>query len=163
MVQIIQVAQQFVSVSGDFNKPLWDLFTLNFGIAAPAAAVDNLFVRQNGLIVRAPVHRRCFLVHQAFFVQLGEEFLLPAIVFRGAGRQLAAPVITEAQHFELVFHVGDVVVRPRRRCGIVFYGRAFGWQTKRIPADRLQNVFTEHTLIACDHITDGVVTHVAHV
>ena len=162
VIQIIEIAQQFVSVSGDFNEPLWDLFALNFGIAAPAAAVDNLFVRENGLVVRAPVHRRGFLVHQAFFVQLGEEFLLPAVILWGTGRQLAAPVIAEAQHFELVFHVSDVVVGPRRRGRVVFHCRAFSRQTKRIPANRLQDVFTEHTLVARDHITDGVVTHVAH-
>ena len=55
VVQLIQIIEQFVGIGGDFNKPLRDLFTLNFGVAAPAAAVDNLLVRQYGLIVRAPV------------------------------------------------------------------------------------------------------------
>ena len=163
VVQLIQIVQQLIGVGGDFNKPLRDLFTLDFGVAAPAAAVDNLLVGQYGLVVRAPVHRGGFFVHQAFFVQLGEELLLPAVVFRGAGRQLAAPVIAEAQHFELVFHVGDVVVGPRRWRGVVFYRRAFRRQTERIPANWLQDVFTQHTLIAGNHVADGVVTHVTHV
>ncbi len=163
VIQIIQIAQQFVGVSGDFDKPLWDLFTLNFSVAAPAAAVDDLFVCQNGLVVRAPVNGGCFFVDQPFFVQLGEELLFPAVIFRGTGRQFAAPVIAKAQHLELVFHVGDVVVGPGRRGSIVFYRSTFRRQTKRIPADRLQNVFAQHTLVTGDHITDGVVTHVAHV
>ena len=57
VIQVVQIVEQFVSVGGDFNKPLRDLFALNFGVAAPAAAVDNLFVSQHGLIVRTPVHR----------------------------------------------------------------------------------------------------------
>ena len=163
VVQLIQIVQQFIGVGGDFNKPLRDLFTLDLGIAAPAAAVDNLFVGQHGLVIRAPVHCGGFFVHQAFFVQLGEELLLPAVVFRGAGRQLAAPVIAEAQHFELVFHVGDVVVGPRRWRGVVFHRRPFCRQTERIPADRLQDVFAQHALVAGNHVADGVVTHVTHV
>ncbi len=39
----------------------------------------------------------------------------------------------------------------------------FGGQTKGIPAHRLQYVSAQHALVAGDHITDGVVTHVAHV
>ncbi len=99
VIQFIQIVEQLVSVSGDFDKPLWDLFTFNFGIAAPAAAVDNLFVRQYGLVVRAPVDRRSLLIHQTFFIQFGEELLFPTVVFRRTGCQLAAPVITKAQHF----------------------------------------------------------------
>ncbi len=163
VIQVIQIVQQFVSVGGDFDKPLRDLFTLDFGVTAPAAAIDNLLVRENGLVIRAPVNGRGLLVHQAFFIQLGEEFLLPAVVLRGAGCQLAAPVIAKAQHFQLVFHVRDVVVRPRSRCRVVFHRRAFSRQAERIPADRLKNVFAQHTLVARNHVTDGVVTHVAHV
>ncbi|MND44076.1 hypothetical protein D3C80_349050 [compost metagenome] len=163
VIQIIQISQQLVGVGGNFDKPLRDLFTLNLGIAAPAAAVDNLFVGEHGLVVRAPVHRGGFLVYQAFFIQFGEELLLPAVVFRGAGRHFTAPVVAEAQLFQLVFHVGDVVIGPRRRRRIVFHRRAFCRQAERIPADRLQDVFTEHTLVAGNHIADGVVTHVAHV
>ena len=163
VIQVIQVTQQFVSVSGDFDEPLRDLFTLDFGITTPAASVDNLFVRQYGLVIRAPVDSRRFLVHQAFFVQLGEEFLFPTVIFRGAGRQLTAPVVTETQHFELVFHVCDVVVRPRCRRGVVFNRSTFCWQTERIPANWLQYVFAQHALVAGDHVTDGVVTYVAHV
>jgi hypothetical protein len=67
VIQVIQIVQQLVSVGGDFDKPLRDLFTLNFGVAAPAAAVDNLFIRQNGLIVRAPVYRGGFFRPAPFY------------------------------------------------------------------------------------------------
>ncbi len=159
----VQIVQQLIGVGGDFDEPLRDLFTLDLGVAAPAAAVDNLFVGQHGQIVRAPVHRRGLLVDQAFFIQLGEEPLFPAVVFRLAGGDFAIPVVAEPQQFQLVLHVFDVVVGPRGRCGVVFHRRAFRRQAERIPADRLQYVFAQHALIARDHVADSVVTNVAHV
>ena len=160
--QRVEVVKQLIGIVGDLNEPLRDLFALDFGVAAPAAAVDNLFVRQHRLIVRAPVHRRGFFINQAFFIQFGEEPLFPAVVFRLAGGQLAAPVIAEAQQFQLVLHIFDVVVGPWRGRGVVFYRRAFRRQAERVPADRLQHVFAEHTLVTGDHVANGVVTHVAH-
>ena len=135
----------------------------NFGVTTPAATFDYLLVSQNGLVIRAPVHGRGFLVDQTFFVQFGEEPLLPTIVFWLAGSDFTLPVIAKAQHFQLVFHVFDVVVSPRCWRGLVFDRRVFCWQTERIPTDRLQYVFALHALVAGDHITDGVVTHVTHV
>ncbi|MNM23327.1 hypothetical protein D3C81_337250 [compost metagenome] len=133
----VQIVEQLIGVVGDFDKPLWDLFTLNLGVAAPAAAVDHLFVGQHGQIVWAPVHRGSLLVDQAFFVQLGEEPLFPTVVIRIAGGDLAIPVIAEAQQFQLVLHVFDIVVGPRSRCGVVFNRSAFRRQAERIPANRL--------------------------
>lgn len=74
VIQIIQIVQQLVSVGGDFDKPLRDLFTLYFGVTAPAAAIDNLLVRENGLVVRAPVNGGRFLVDQAFLYSSVKNF-----------------------------------------------------------------------------------------
>ncbi|MNZ95353.1 hypothetical protein D3C78_1144990 [compost metagenome] len=87
--------------------------------------------------MRTPVDRRGLLVDQAFFVQLGEEPLFPTVVVRIAGSDLAIPVIAEAQQFQLVLHVFDIVVGPRSRCGVVFNRGAFRRQAERIPADWL--------------------------
>lgn len=114
-------------------------------------------------ILNSKIHKTALQKQNRIHKILGEEFLFPTVVFRRTGCQLAAPVITKAQHFELVFHIRDVVVRPRCRSGVVFHRRAFRRQTKRVPADRLQDVFAQHTLVAGDHVTDGVVTYVAHV
>ena len=45
----------------------------------------------------------------------------------------------------------------------MFDGGVFGGQAECIPAHGLQHVFAQHALVAGDHITNGVVTHVAHV
>ena len=45
---------------------------------------------------RAPVDLPDVFLYTGLFVQLGEEFLFPTVVFPGsAGRQLTAPVVTE--------------------------------------------------------------------
>ncbi len=161
--QLIEVVEQLFGVIGDFHEPLRDLFAFDFGVAAPAAAIDHLFVRQYGLVVRAPVDCGGFFVDQTFFVQFGEEPLFPAVILRLTGRQFATPVIAEAQQFQLVFHVFDVVVGPGCWRGVVFHRRPFSGQAKGIPANRLQDVFAQHALVARNHIANGVVTHVAHV
>ena len=45
----------------------------------------------------------------------------------------------------------------------MLYGGVFGRQAKGIPAHRLQHVLAQHALVAGNYITNGVVTHVAHV
>ena len=131
-------------------------------VATPATAFVHLFVGKHGFIVRAPVHRGRFFVNQTFFVKLGKKPLFPFIVIRFAGGDFAIPVKPEAQKLKLFLHIGNVFVSPLRRCGFIFDRRAFRRQPERIPAEWLQHVFTEHTLIARNYVTDGVVTNVSH-
>lgn len=163
VIQFIQIVEQFVSVSSDFDKLLRDFFTFNFGIVALVVVVDNLFVRQYGLVVRVLVDRRSFFIYQVFFIQFGEEFLFLTVVFRRIGCQFAVLVIIKVQYFELVFYIRDVVVRLRCRSGVVFYRRVFRRQIKRVLVDRLQDVFVQYTLVAGDYVIDGVVTYVVYV
>ena len=162
-VQLVQVVEQFVGVVGDFNKPLGDVLLLHRGVAAPAAAFDDLLVGEHGLVVGAPVDGGLLAVHQAFFEQLGEEPLFPAVVLRRAGGQLPVPVVAETQTLKLAAHVVDVLVGPGRRRGVVLDRRVFRRQTEGVPAHGLQHVLAQHPLIAADHVADGVVAHMAHV
>ena len=41
-------------------------------------------------------------------------------------------------------------------------GSVFGGQTECVPAHRMQYVLTLHTLVARNHVGDGVVAHMAH-
>ncbi len=70
------------------------IFTLNFGVATPAAAVDHLFVSRTVLIVRAPVSGEVFLYTGRAYSSL-KNFCSPTVVF---GVQVAispAPVIAK--------------------------------------------------------------------
>ena len=162
-VQLVQVVEQFVRVGGDFHEPLRDFLAFHQSAGAPAAPFDHLLVGEYGLIHRIPVHRRHLFIHQALFVELGEEPLLPAVVLRRAGGQLPVPVVAEAQTLELAAHVIDVLVGPGRRRGVVLDRRVFRRQAEGVPAHGLQHVLAQHPLIAADHVADGVVAHMAHV
>src|SRR5690606_39098432 len=100
-VERVEGGEQFIRVGSDLDEPLRNFLALDPGVAAPAAAVDDLLVGEHGFIVWAPVHRRGFLVDQALLVQAGEEPLLPAVVIGLAGGEFARPVIAEAEALQL--------------------------------------------------------------
>ena len=152
-----------VGVVGDFDKPLGDFPAFHLGVAAPAAAVDDLLVGQHGFVVGAPVHCRGLFVDQAFFVEAGEEPLFPTVVVGLAGGQFAVPVVGKAQLLELAAHVVDVFHGPLGGRGVVFHRCVLGGQAEGIPAHGLQNIFAQHALITGDHIGNAVVANVPHV
>ncbi len=125
-LQLVQIVQERVSVGGNLHKPLRYFLALDLGVTAPAAAVDDLFIGQHRLILRAPIDRGSLFIHQPLLIQAGEKPLLPAVIVRAAGGDFTAPVIAEAQQFELVLHVIDIGVGPRRRRGVVFHRGPFG-------------------------------------
>ena len=66
-VERVQIAQQFFGVVGDAEVVHRDFAFFDERTAAPAAAVNDLFVGKHGLVHRVPVHRAVFAVNQPFF------------------------------------------------------------------------------------------------
>ena len=66
--QLLQAFDQVVGIVGDAQEPLVQLAFLDHGPRAPAPTVDHLFIGQNRLIHRIPVHHGIFFINQAFFV-----------------------------------------------------------------------------------------------
>ena len=64
---VCDVIQQFFGIVRDAGVIHRDFTFFDQGTGAPAAAIDNLFVGQNSLIDRIPVHGSRFLVNDAFF------------------------------------------------------------------------------------------------
>lgn len=163
VIQFIQIVEQFVSVSSDFDKLLWDFFMFNFGIVVLVVVVDNLFVCQYGLVVWVLVDCRSFFIYQVFFIQFGEEFLFLMVVFWCIGCQFVVLVIIKVQYFELVFYICDVVVCLWCWSGVVFYCCVFCRQIKCVLVDWLQDVFVQYVLVVGDYVIDGVVMYVVYV
>ena len=63
--QRVEPLQQLVRVGRDLEEPLLEIARDDRRSAAPARAVDDLFVREHGLAARAPVHRRALAVRDA--------------------------------------------------------------------------------------------------
>src|SRR5690606_26726562 len=136
--------QQLFSVVGNAQVVAGDLTLFNQRARAPATAFNNLFVGQNGLIHRIPVHSLSLAVGNAFFQHLQEQPLVPFVVFGIAGTHFTRPVDGQTHRLHLLFHVGDVVVSPLGGRNLRFDGGVFSGHAKGIPAHGHENVKTAH-------------------
>ena len=162
-VDVVELVEQLLAVVGDAQEPLRDLAPLDHRARAPAAPVDDLLVGEHGLVHGVPVHLGLAAVGDPLLEQPGEQPLLPAVVLRPAGGELAAPVVGEPELTELRLHVLDVLVGPARGRHPVLHGRVLGGQSERVPSHGLEDVAPAHALVPADHVADGVVAHVPHV
>ncbi|MPN06113.1 hypothetical protein SDC9_153368 [bioreactor metagenome] len=161
--QVVECGEQLVGVGGDLHVVHGDLALFDDGAGAPALAVDDLFVGEHGVVDRVPVHGAELFVHQALFVEAGEQPLFPAVVLGRAGGEFALPVDGEAERLELRAHVIDVRVGPPGRRDVVLHGRVFRRHAEGVPAHRLQHVVALHLVEAREDVADRVVAHMAHV
>ncbi|KAF1858399.1 hypothetical protein Lal_00014910 [Lupinus albus] len=160
---VLDVVQQFVRVVRDAHVVHRDLALLDGRARAPATAVDDLLVREHGLVDRVPVHGTRLLVDDALLEHLQEHPLVPLVVVRLAGRHFARPVDGEAHRLHLAAHVGDVRVGPLRGRHVVRHRRVLGGHAERVPAHRHQHVVAVHPQVAVHHVIDRIVAHVTHV
>src|SRR2546429_213193 len=159
----IAAGQQLLGVSRDPEEPLLQLLLDHHALAPPAAAFLHLLVGEHGLAARAPVHRGPLLVRETLLVELEEEPLVPCVVVRLARRDLAAPVVGEPQALQLVPHVLNVLGGPLRGVHALFDRRVLRRQAEGVPAHWVQDIVAAHRLEPCQHVPDGIVTHMAHV
>ena len=155
--------EQLVGVLGDAQEPLLEVARRHLRAATPAGAVDHLLVGEHGLAARAPVHRRAAAVGEALLEHPQEEPLVPAVVLRLAGGELAAPGVADPEPLQLALHVRDVGERPRLGVELVLDRRILGRQAEGVPAERVQDVEALHPLQAGDDVADHVVADVADV
>src|SRR5271155_776006 len=100
----------------------------------PAHSAYNLLVRQHGRALRTPVHLALLAIGQSRLVELEKKPLVPAIVFRQTSRNLARPVIREAEALHLYLHGRYVRKRPLLGWSVVLNRSILRRQAKRIPA-----------------------------
>ncbi len=163
LVEPLGRLQQLVGIVGDAEEPLLELAHLDDRAAPPALAVDDLLVGEDGLAARAPVDLRALLVRQVALEHLQEQPLIPAVVLRLAGRELALPRVAHPHALELPLHVGDVGERPGLGVGGVLDRGVLGRKAEGVPAERMQHVEAAHPLHAGEHVADHVVAEVPHV
>ncbi len=83
--------QQLIGILGDAEQPLVEVLLDDrraTAVAVPILTLD-LFACQGRVVLGTPVHRRELLVGQTVLVELQEEPLVPAVVFRIATDRLA--------------------------------------------------------------------------
>ena len=161
--KLLQIVEQLLGVLGDLEVPLLKVALLGLGAAAPALALGDLLVGQNGLAVRAPVDRVLLAVDQALFPQLLKDPLTPAVVVGAAGLDHAIQIVGEAHALHRGKRLIHVLIRPGGSLRIVFDGGVLGGQAKGVEADGVQHVVAAHAGLTGHGIADGVVARVAHV
>ena len=129
----------------------------------PAATVLHLFIGQYGLAFLAPVHLGFLSVGQTTLIHLEKDDLLPSVIVRMTGGNFPIPVITETHSLQLGFHGLDIVIGPGRGMNIVFDGGIFSRHPESVPSHGVKYIFSAHPFISGNHITDGIVSHMAHV
>src|SRR5207342_3493476 len=107
-VEPVERGQELFGKRRDLEEPLGQLALLDQRARAPAAPVDDLLVGEHGLVDRIPVDRALSAVNEPGRIEVEEQCLLVAIVFRIASGELSAPVERKAETFELPLHRGDV-------------------------------------------------------
>jgi hypothetical protein len=161
--EFFQVVQQLVGVAGDPEGPVGHL-ALKYGVAAALATpVDHLLVGQHGLTARAPVDQALAVVDQILLVHLQEKPLVPAVVLRLAGGDLAIPVQGQPQHLHLPPDALDVVQRAGARVNLVADGRVLRRQAQGVPAHGVEHVAALHAVKTGQQIPDHIYAHMAHV
>src|SRR5215207_1656682 len=73
---LVQTVDQFVSIIGGLQEPLFQSLFCNGIPTSPAQAAARLLIRKSRLIMLAPIDLRLLLVRQSHLVHLQEEPLV---------------------------------------------------------------------------------------
>ncbi len=77
--------------------------------------------------------------------------------------KFALPVVRQADAHQLLPHTVDIFIGPLGRMGPVLDRGVFRRHPEGIPAHRVQHIESLHPLETGDHVTDSIITDVAHV
>ena len=161
-LQLLNFFQKVLGIMRDVEEPLCQFALLNQRARAPAAPVDHLFVCQNRIVDRVPVHLGGFPVDQALVQHLQEQGLLRAVIFRVAGGKFPAPVQRQAEFCKLGLHRGDVLVGPFAGVDVFLHRGVLRRHAEGVPAHGVQHIVPFGAAVTGNDIAHGVVTHMAH-
>ena len=114
------------------------------------------------MIDRIPVHHRLLAKRDPRFQHLQKEPLLMLIIPRLAGHHLAAPVVAEADRFQLLAHRRDILFGPHTGMHPALDRRILRRQSERIPPHRVEHVIAPRPAKPRRHIAQRVIAHMPH-
>ena len=160
-IELVDAIEQFVGVSGDFEKPLIEVFVGDLASASLANSALCLFVGKHGVAGRTPVYGSFFAICKSLFVELKEHPLRPLVVVGQTGFDLVIPIVHSADTLELPFHRGDIFEGAFLGVNTRLYGVVFGGQSECVESHRLENLVALHTLEARERVGRSVVVPVS--
>ena len=102
-IERVERLQQIFRIVADLEEPLCQFALFDFGARAPAAAIDDLFVGEHGLIDRIPVHFRLLALDQSRLEKVEKHLLLMLVVGRDRRSRSRAPSRAKAPSTEAAF------------------------------------------------------------
>ena len=111
-VESFQRGQELVAEGRDPAEPLGQAPAFDRRARTPALPVDHLFVCQNRIVDRVPVHPAILSVDEILGEEIDKHRLLVPVVGRVAGRELPVPIDRKSHRLELSAHGGNVFIGP---------------------------------------------------
>ena len=160
--QPVNGLQKIIGIFCDFQEPLRQQAPFDHRARPPAAAIDNLFVCQNGVLDRIPVDPAFLAVGQAFIQEPQEHALFMLIVVRRAGSQLAVPVIGQPHAAQLCPHGGDVLDGPFAWMDAALHRGVFSRKAEGVPSHGMKNIEAAGPPVTRDNVAKRIVADMSH-
>ena len=110
--ECVETREKPLGIMSDFKEPLREPLLFHRRTTTLATSIDNLFICEHGLVLRAPLHRCRATLGESLFKKLHKEPLCPLIVARIAGENFFRPVKRCPHRSELCAHALDILIRP---------------------------------------------------
>ena len=127
------------------------------------AVGQHLLVRQHRLAAGAEIHRRLAPIRQPCIVELQEQPLRPAHVFRVVTLQAAPIVIHRSDPLQRLRKLPDPSIGERTGMLPRSYRSILGRQSEAVEPDGRKHAVALHRSVAHQQVADGVVAHMPHV
>ena len=150
-IEPVEAVKKLVRVFGDPQIPDVLRQLDDVAVADIAFAALGVFVGKDDLAVRAVVDERFRTEYEAVLEQFQEDPLGPLVVIRTRGREFPAPVEGEADAFQLICEVLDILLRNDVRVGVRLDRVVFRRQAEGVIAEREQDVIALHAALSGEH------------
>ena len=163
LIERIEPLQQVFRKGRDLEEPLREVALFDQRPGPPTPTVDDLLVREYGLVDRIPIHARGLAIDQARLQEIQKNPLLVLVIARVAGRDFTRPIERQAHRLELATHRVDVRISPGRRVRTALHGGIFRRHAEGVPAHGVKDVVAASAHVTGDHVAHRVVADVPHV
>src|SRR2546422_285937 len=160
-VDAVELLDEPIRVRGDAQHPLRHQPLLDRVAGLDVLPIVDFLVREHGAERGAEVHRHLGAIREPALEQELENPLRPLVVTGIARRQLARPVVREAELLELALEDGDVARGDDAGVNAVALGAPLGGKPEAVPAHDAEHVEAHHALRARDDVGGRVTPRVS--
>src|SRR5262249_45098589 len=162
-VELFESAEQAIRILRYPKHPLIEFLLCDFGSAALAPAIHDVFIGDAGFAARTPVHRHEGFVSQAGVEHLHEDPLRPFVIVRIGRVDFARPVVHSADLLKLALEIFDVSLCADGRMNAFLNRIIFGWRAERVPTHRMEHIETLEPLVPRPAIRQDITAPVSYV